>query len=72
MRNIEDGVSTLGADGSTGVTTKSGQATKDSVAGLLVPIKDQKGAPDATNSKATPNFIYSIFHDLVCRRSMIS
>ncbi|KAF9209638.1 hypothetical protein BGZ59_010023, partial [Podila verticillata] len=65
LRNIEDGVSTLGADGSTGVTTKSGQATKDSVAGLLVPIKDQKGAPDTTNSKATPNFIYSILHDLL-------
>ncbi|KAF9379387.1 hypothetical protein CPB97_008981, partial [Podila verticillata] len=65
LRNIEDGVSTLGADGSTGVTTKSGQASKDSVAGLLVPIKDQKGAPDTTNSKATPNFIYSILHDLL-------
>ncbi|KAG0357792.1 hypothetical protein BG005_003099 [Podila minutissima] len=65
LRNIEDGVSTLGADGSSGVTTKSGQAAKDSVAGLLAPIKDQKGAPDTTNSKATPNFIYTILHELL-------
>ncbi|KAF9322104.1 hypothetical protein BG003_006949 [Podila horticola] len=65
LRNIEDGVSTLGADGSSGVVTKSAQAAKDSVAGLLVPIKDQKGAPDTTNSKTTPNFIYSIFHELL-------
>ncbi|KAF9426064.1 hypothetical protein BGZ94_006975 [Podila epigama] len=65
LRNVEDGVSTLGADGSSGVVGKAGQSTKDSVAGLLVQNKDQKGAPDTANSKTTPNFIYTVFHDLL-------
>lgn len=64
LRNIEDGVATLGAEGSAGVSSKSGQAAKDSVAALLVSgSKDPRNAADS--SKASPNFVYVILHDLV-------
>ncbi|KAG0055167.1 hypothetical protein BGZ83_009469 [Gryganskiella cystojenkinii] len=64
LRNIEDGVATLGAEGSAGVSSKSGQATKDNVAALLVNgTKDPRSAVDG--SKSPSNFVYSFLHDLL-------
>ncbi|KAI8350112.1 armadillo-type protein [Mortierella sp. GBAus27b] len=64
LRNVEDGVATLTAEGTAGVSSKTSQVAKDSVAALLVSQgKDSKGAAD--NAKAFPNFVYSILHDLL-------
>jgi regulator of nonsense transcripts 2 len=65
LRNVEDGVATLSAEGSTGVSVKSGTATKDIAAGHLTgSSKDAKGV--SAEGKAMPNFIYTVLHDLVC------
>jgi len=65
LRNIEDGVATLTAEGTAGVSSKSSQVAKDSVAALLVSQgKDPKGAV-ADSTRSFPNFIYSVLHDLV-------
>ncbi|KAI1319719.1 hypothetical protein EDD11_003413 [Mortierella claussenii] len=65
LRNVEDGVATLSAEGSAGVSSKAGQVTKDSVAGLLVnPSKEQKSAT-SDNTKTFSNFVYAIMHDLL-------
>ncbi|KAF9364733.1 hypothetical protein BGX34_000627 [Mortierella sp. NVP85] len=65
LRNIEDGVATLTAEGTAGVSSKSSQVAKDSVAALLVSQgKDPKGAV-ADSTRSFPNFIYSVLHDLL-------
>ncbi|KAF9908195.1 hypothetical protein EC991_010121 [Linnemannia zychae] len=64
LRNVEDGVATLGAEGSTGVAAKTGSATKDTTtAALTGSLRDSKGV--AADGKAIPNFIYTILHDLL-------
>ncbi|KAF9340436.1 hypothetical protein BGZ91_002062 [Linnemannia elongata] len=64
LRNVEDGVASLGTEGSTGVSAKSGSATKDAAAAALTgSSKDSKGA--LADGKAMPNFIYTILHDLL-------
>ncbi|CAO3569234.1 unnamed protein product [Mortierella alpina] len=64
LRNIEDGVATLSAEGAAGVSNKAGQVAKDNVAGLIMSSsKDSKGAVD--NAKGFPNFVYTILHDLL-------
>ncbi|KAG0198675.1 hypothetical protein BGX28_007898, partial [Mortierella sp. GBA30] len=64
LRNVEDGVATLSAEGTAGVSSKAGQVIKDDVAGLLVSSsKDSKGTAD--NAKGFPNFVYSVLHDLL-------
>ncbi|KAF9920881.1 hypothetical protein FBU30_009178 [Linnemannia zychae] len=64
LRNVEDGVATLGAEGSTGVSTKGSSTNKDTaVAALIGSSKDTKGAH--ADGKAMPNFIYTILHDLL-------
>ncbi|KAF9114715.1 hypothetical protein BGX27_010025 [Mortierella sp. AM989] len=66
LRNVEDGVATLSAEGTAGVSSKAGQASKDNVAGLLInQSKDPKGATSAEGSKSFPTFIYTILHDLL-------
>jgi regulator of nonsense transcripts 2 len=65
LRNVEDGVASLSTEGSTGVSSKSGSATKDAAAAAMTGTsKDSKGAP--VDGKGMPNFIYTILHDLVC------
>ncbi|KAF9186588.1 hypothetical protein BGZ51_000327 [Haplosporangium sp. Z 767] len=64
LRNVEDGVATLSAEGTAGVSSKAGQSTKDNVAALLMnPSRDSKAAPD--NSRSFPNFVYNVIHDLL-------
>ncbi|KAF9210202.1 hypothetical protein BGZ49_000023 [Haplosporangium sp. Z 27] len=66
LRNIEDGVATLSAEGTTGVSSKSGQSSKDNLTGLSTnQSKDSKGASSADSTKSSPNFIYAILHDLL-------
>ncbi|KAG0369693.1 hypothetical protein BGZ54_009183 [Gamsiella multidivaricata] len=65
LRNVEDGVATLNAEGTAGVSSKAGQVTKDNVVGLLInPSKDSRGTA-ADSSKMFPNFIFTILHDLL-------
>ncbi|KAF9426561.1 hypothetical protein BGZ76_002702 [Entomortierella beljakovae] len=62
LRNVEDGVATLSAEG-TVVSTK-GQSSKDSVAGLLASSsKDSKST--SSTDRSLSNFIYNILHDLL-------
>ncbi|KAF9098346.1 hypothetical protein BGX23_006400 [Mortierella sp. AD031] len=64
LRNVEDGVATLGAEGSTGVATKAGSGTKDTAVGQLTgSSKDAKGV--SADGKSMPNFIYTVLHDLL-------
>ncbi|KAF9145512.1 hypothetical protein BGX30_008510 [Mortierella sp. GBA39] len=64
LRNVEDGVATLGTEGSTGASAKSGSATKDTAAAALTgSSKDSKGA--LADGKGLPNFIYTILFDLL-------
>ncbi|KAF9403150.1 hypothetical protein BGX21_006677 [Mortierella sp. AD011] len=66
LRNVEDGVAALNTEGTASVSSKSGQASKDSVAGLLInQNKDSKGSISADTSKSFPTFIYTILHDLL-------
>ncbi|KAF9983743.1 hypothetical protein BGZ75_004775 [Mortierella antarctica] len=67
LRNIEDGVATLSAEGAAGVSNKAGQVAKDNVAGLIMSSsKDSKGDKGAIeNAKGFPNFVYTILHDLL-------
>ncbi|KAF8941624.1 hypothetical protein BGZ58_003654 [Dissophora ornata] len=65
LRNVEDGVATLSSEGTTGVSSKAGQAVKDNVAGILTnPGKDSRGAV-VDSTKSFPNFIYTTLHDLL-------
>lgn len=58
-------MATLTAEGTAGVSSKSSQVAKDSVAALLVSQgKDSKGAA-VDSAKSFPNFVYSVLHDLV-------
>lgn len=55
----------LTAEGTAGVSSKTSQVVKDSVAALLVSQgKDLKGVP-IDNAKSFPNFVYVVLHDLV-------
>ncbi|KAG0277333.1 hypothetical protein BGZ95_006119, partial [Linnemannia exigua] len=64
LRNVEDGVATLGAEGSTGVSAKAGSTTKDTATVASTgSSKDSKAA--AADGKTMPNFIYTVLHDLL-------
>ncbi|KAF9958268.1 hypothetical protein BGZ65_001564, partial [Modicella reniformis] len=65
LRNVEDGVATLSAEGTAGVSNKTPQVAKDSVASLLVGQGKDSKNHTVENIKSFPNFVYSVLHDLL-------